>query len=154
LRGVGVLSGGVFGLGGPSDPEAARAHLAQLQARVDRMAEQTQAVAERLGQVRVSVSDPNGIVDVTVDSAGELVGVRFTSRVGRVPPEAVSRAVLSALAEAKRKVADQVQTAIAETMGADSQAGRAMADRVGAGLREAADRLGSENAGDASGERR
>jgi DNA-binding protein YbaB len=114
------------------------------------MAEQTQAVAQRLGGVRVSVADPNGIVEVTVDSAGELVGVRFTSRVGRVPPEAVSRAVLSALARAKREVADQVQAVIAEMMGADSQAGRAMADRVGAGLRETADRLESSGSDDVS----
>jgi DNA-binding protein YbaB len=145
-----VVSGGFFGVGAVPDPGVARAHLVELQARVDRMAEQTQVVAERLGGVRVSVSDPNGVVTVTVDSAGELVGVRFTSRIARVRPEVVSLAVLSTLAEAKRKIADQVQTTIAETMGADSQAGRAMADRGGSGLRQAADRLGSSGSDDVS----
>jgi hypothetical protein len=48
---------------------------------------------------------------VTIDASGALVDVRFTDRIHRVAPDAVARAVMSAVHEAKREAADRLHRA-------------------------------------------
>ena len=91
---------------------------------------------DRLGRLRVTAEDGNGIAEVTIDSSGVLVDLRLTERTQRVAPEAVSRAVLGALREARRKAAEQSRRIITETMGVDSPAARAIADRLDDQLRD------------------
>ncbi|MBU2669840.1 YbaB/EbfC family nucleoid-associated protein [Actinoplanes bogorensis] len=89
-------------------------------------------MSERLADARISATDGNGLVEVTIDSSGVLVGVRFTDRVQRVAPDAVDRAVMTAFESARRKAARLSRQIIDETMGPDSIAGRAIAERLGA----------------------
>ncbi|MEJ2854143.1 MULTISPECIES: YbaB/EbfC family nucleoid-associated protein [unclassified Saccharothrix] len=117
------------------DPDGARERLVAWKGRIDKLAADTQAMSERLSGVRVSAADPGGLAEVTVDSTGALVDLRFTDRIQRTAPEAVSRVVLATLAAARRQLADRSQEIIADTIGADSPAGRAIAERVGQQLR-------------------
>jgi DNA-binding protein YbaB len=117
------------------DPEGARERLAAWKGKIDRLAADTQAMSDRLAEVRVSASDPGGLVEVTVDSTGALVDLRLTDRIQRTAPDVVSRTILATLTRAKQQVADRSQEIIADTVGANSAAGRAIADRVGQHLR-------------------
>jgi DNA-binding protein YbaB len=121
------------------DPDGAKERLASWKGRIDKLAADTQAMSDQLQSVRVTASDPGGLAEVTVDSTGGLVDLRLTDRIGRVAPESVARAILATLGDAKAKVADRTQEIIADTMGPDSAAGRAIAEKVGRHLRGDAD---------------
>lgn len=117
------------------DPEGARERLAAWKGRIDRLAADTQAMSERMQAVRVSVADPGGLAEVTVDSTGALIDLKLTDRIQRVAPNEVARTILATLGQARRQLADRSEEIIAETVGADSLAGRAIAERVGQALR-------------------
>ncbi|TQM83042.1 YbaB/EbfC DNA-binding family protein [Saccharothrix saharensis] len=117
------------------DPDGARERLAAWKGRFDKLAADTRVMSERLQGIRVTAGDPGGLAEVTVDSTGAMVDLRLTDRIGRVAPAVVARAILATLGDAKSQVADRTQEIIAETMGPDSAAGKAMADNVGRHLR-------------------
>jgi DNA-binding protein YbaB len=112
------------------DPDSSREYLRDWKGRVDRAAAATQAMADRLGDLRISAVDGNGLVEVTIDSGGVLIDVRFTERIQRVAPDVVSRAVMTALGSARRKVAAVSKEIIDETLGPGSAAGRVIEDRL------------------------
>ncbi|MGH3860122.1 YbaB/EbfC family nucleoid-associated protein [Actinokineospora sp.] len=117
------------------NPDAARERLAAWKGRIDKLAADTQAMSTRLQRVQVTAVDPGGLAEVTVDSSGSLVNLRLTDRIHKAAPDAVAQAVMAALRQAREQVAQQSQEVIAETMGPDSAAGRAISERVGRHLR-------------------
>ncbi|MEV0705886.1 YbaB/EbfC family nucleoid-associated protein [Saccharopolyspora sp. NPDC050389] len=117
------------------DPDGARERLAAWKGRIDKLAADTQAMSDRLQEVRVTASDPNGLAEVTIDSTGALVDLQLTSRIQRAAPDAVAQAIMATLGDAKNKLADHSQEIIAETVGTESPAARAIADSVERHLR-------------------
>jgi DNA-binding protein YbaB len=117
------------------DPGGAREHLAAWKGRIDKMAENTEAMRRRLQGLRVTASDPSGMAEVSVDSTGALVGLRLTERIGRVSPDVVAQAIMATLGEARNRLADQSKEVIADTVGTESPAARAIADSVDRHLR-------------------
>jgi DNA-binding protein YbaB len=114
--------------------EDAIARLQERQAAFERTVAATQEMATRMQALTATASDPNGLATVTVDSSGVLLKADFSARIQRTAPEAVSRALMEALAGAKQRVAAQTQEVIAETVGADSDTGRAVAQDLQARL--------------------
>ncbi|WP_433127737.1 YbaB/EbfC family nucleoid-associated protein [Micromonospora sp. CA-240977] len=123
--------------GGLLDPDGAMDRLAEWKGRLDQLATATDAMSERVQELRVTVADGNGLVEVTVDSVGALVDLRLGQRIQRVAPDVVARTIMSTIDLAKRQLADRAQEIIGETLGTDSPAARAIAERVGQQLREA-----------------
>ncbi|WP_198041485.1 YbaB/EbfC family nucleoid-associated protein [Micromonospora chokoriensis] len=101
------------------------------------MATATDAMSDRIQELRVTVADGNGLVEVTIDSVGALVDLRLGQRVQRVAPDVVARTIMTTIALAKRQLADHAQEIIGDTLGTDSPAARAIAERVGQQLRDA-----------------
>lgn len=106
--------------------EDAVSRLEERRERYAQMAAATQDMAARMQALTATASDANGLATVTVDSGGGLVAAEFAARIQRTAPEAVSRALMEALAEAKRRIVDQTQEVVAQTVGADSETGRAV----------------------------
>ena len=123
--------------GGILDPGGAMDRLAQWKGRLDQLATATDTMSGRIQELRVTVADGNGLVEVTVDSVGALVDLRLGQRIQRVAPDVVARTIMSTIAAAKRQLADRAQEIIGETLGTESPAAQAIADRVGRQLREA-----------------
>ncbi|MGW3467423.1 YbaB/EbfC family nucleoid-associated protein [Saccharopolyspora sp. NPDC000995] len=117
------------------DPDSAHERLAAWKDRIDKLAADTRAMSERLQEVRVTASDPNGLTEVTIDSTGALVDLRLTDRMQRTSPDVVAGTIMATLGEAKNKLADRSQEIIADTVGTESPAARAIADSVGQHLR-------------------
>ncbi|MFL6140597.1 MAG: YbaB/EbfC family nucleoid-associated protein [Labedaea sp.] len=117
------------------DPDGAREHLAAWKDRIDTMAQDTEAMRQRLQGLSVTASDPNGLAEVSIDSTGALVGLRLTERIGRVAPEVVAQTIMATLGEARTELADQAQEVIADTVGTESVAARAIAESVDHHLR-------------------
>lgn len=113
------------------DPDGALERLAAWKGRIDKLAADTQAMSDRLQELRVSASDPTGLAELTVDSTGALVDLKLTDRIQRVAPEVVAQTIMATLGAARSKLADQSQEIIADTVGTESPAARAIADSVG-----------------------
>lgn len=117
------------------DPDGAREHLAAWQGRIDKMAQDTEAMRQRLQDLRVTAKDPNGLAEVSVDSTGALVGLRLTDRIGKVAPDIVARTIMATLGEARNTLADRYKEVIKDTVGTESLAARAIAESVDQHLR-------------------
>jgi DNA-binding protein YbaB len=114
--------------------EDAVARLQERQAAFQRTMAATQEMASRMGSLSATARDSNSLVTVTVDSNGVLLDAAFSARIQRTAPEAVSRALMEALAAAKQNIAGQSRQIITETVGADSETGRAVAQDLQARL--------------------
>ncbi|MEU7907055.1 YbaB/EbfC family nucleoid-associated protein [Actinoplanes sp. NPDC049118] len=129
------MAAGLSDEGGILDPDGAREYLRGWKGRVDRMAVDAKAVSERLGQLRVTAEDANAIAEVTIDSTGALVDIRFSERIQHAQPDVVSRAVMSAVREARSNAADRSRQIVLDIMGGESVAARAIAERMAEQLR-------------------
>ncbi|ONI88841.1 hypothetical protein ALI22I_17905 [Saccharothrix sp. ALI-22-I] len=116
--------------GGILDPDGAHERLAAWKGRIDKIAADTQAMSNRLGELRITARDPGGLVEVVVDSTGTLVDLQLTDRIQRVTPPVVARTILATLTDARSQLADRSQEIIAETVGTESAAARAISDTV------------------------
>lgn len=117
------------------DPDGARERLAAWKGRVDKLAADTKAMSDRLQAVRVTASDPTGLAEVTIDSTGTLVDIKLSDRIHRTDPDVVAGTIMATIGEARNKLADRSQEIIADTVGTESPAARAIADSVGRHLR-------------------
>ncbi|WP_232013989.1 YbaB/EbfC family nucleoid-associated protein [Glycomyces terrestris] len=115
---------------GIPDPEASRQHLEAWKGRIDRLAADTQEMSTRFGELKAVGADPDGLVRVTVDSSGNMVDVQLSERTRRIDTEYTGRAILAAVAAARAQMAEASAQIISETLGSDSAAGQAIADRV------------------------
>jgi len=119
------------------EPGAALDRLAAWKGRIDQLAADTRTMSDQLRGLRVTVIDEHRMVEVGVDAQGVLTGLRLSRRIQQVDPDTVAEAIMSAVREARRRVADRAQEIIGETLGAESPAARAIAAQVGQRLREA-----------------
>lgn len=117
------------------DPDGARERLNAWKGRIDKLAADTKAMSDQLQNVQVTAADAHGLTEVTVDSTGALVNIRLTDRIQRTDPAVVAAAIMGTLRDARNKVADRSQEIIAETVGTESVAARAIADSVDRQLR-------------------
>jgi DNA-binding protein YbaB len=122
-------------VGGILDPDGAMEQLAAWKGRIDRLAADTKAMSDQLQDLRVTATDDHGMVEVTVDASGALVDLRLGARIQRVAPDVVARTVMDVIRTAKATLAERSQEIIAATVGTDSVAARAIAERVGQQLR-------------------
>ena len=112
------------------DPDASREYLRSWKENVDRTAARAAAMSEQMERLRVTARDGNGLAEVTIDSSGVLLDLQLTDRIQRYSPDAVARAVMSALREARQTAARRAHDIAVETMGPDSLSARTIADRM------------------------
>jgi DNA-binding protein YbaB len=127
-------------------PDDARDRLEAWKGRIDKLAADTKAMSDRFQELQVTTTDAKGMAQVTVDSSGSLVGLRLTREIEHAEPDAVAKAIMDTIRKAKAELAERSQEIIADTVGTESPAARAIADRVGQHLRgEASDEQGGED---------
>jgi DNA-binding protein YbaB len=111
-------------------PEESRDRLAAWKGKIDQLAADTQAMSDQMEALRVTVSDPNHMVTVTVDSSGSLLDIQLTERSRHVELQHVSQTIMETIRDAKAQVAERAKEIIESTLGGESAAGRAIAERV------------------------
>jgi DNA-binding protein YbaB len=89
-------------------------------------AAQAKALAERTAQLSATARAAGGLVEVTVDSNGQVTGLRLDERIRRQSASTTARQILGAVRAAKLDLIRQVGDVTAETVGADSETGRAV----------------------------
>ncbi|MFD2767102.1 YbaB/EbfC family nucleoid-associated protein [Micromonospora eburnea] len=120
---------------GVLDPDGAMEQMRAWKGRIDKLAADTKVMSDRLQDLRVTVADDSGLAEVTVDSTGALLDLRLGRQIQRVSPEVVAQAVMTAIRRAKGQLAERSRQIIADTVGTESAAARAIAERVDRQLR-------------------
>ncbi|GLY47469.1 YbaB/EbfC family nucleoid-associated protein [Lentzea sp. NBRC 102530] len=113
------------------DPDDARERLAAWKGRIDKLAADTKSMSDQLQGLRLTAKDADGMAEVRIDSTGALVDLKLTDRISRVSPETVASTIMATLGDARRQLAQKSQEIIADTIGTESAAGRAIAESVG-----------------------
>lgn len=137
------------------NPDDARQRLEAWKGRIDKLAADTKAMSDRFQQLQVTKKDRDGMAEVTVDSTGSLVGLKLSREIDRSAPDVIAATIMSTIRAAKAELAERSQEIVAETVGTESAAARAIAERVGEQLRgkpaEGEEYDPSEPRGDAAG---
>lgn len=87
-------------------------------------------LADRLATLTASATGDDGIVTVTVAGDGVVTGLRLDDRIQRFTGETLSDEILRTMRRAQAALADRVAAAVDETVGADTEAGRAVLDSL------------------------
>lgn len=114
--------------GGTGGIDEARAWLRSWSAGFDRRAEAAAALSARVAELACEAEAMDGAVRVRVDATGRLVGLELAEPVREVAPAELAQLILGTVARAQHGLTGQVAQAVAATVGADSETGRAVLD--------------------------
>jgi DNA-binding protein YbaB len=116
--------------GGPvfdsSDLDAAERMVDDWRAGFDERAAQARELAARLSRLTTTARSEDGLVEVTVSSSGVLTGLELDEEIRRRPAAETAREILATVAAAQAAMTKAATTATAETVGADTETGRAV----------------------------
>ena len=112
------------------DPDGARERLAAWKGRIDKLADDTLSMSQQLQELRIVAKDPAGMAEVTIDSTGVMVNLKLTDRITPASPEAVAATIMATLTDARRQLAQRSKEILADTIGTDTAAGRAIVESV------------------------
>ncbi|GIF19118.1 DNA-binding protein YbaB [Actinoplanes tereljensis] len=87
-------------------------------------------LADRLAALSASATGDDGVVTVTVTGSGVVTGLRLDDRVQRLSGASLSDEILRTIRRAHAALAEQVEAAVEETVGADTEAGRLVLDAL------------------------
>jgi DNA-binding protein YbaB len=87
-------------------------------------------LADRLAALSASATGDDGVVTVTVAGSGVVTGLRLDDRVQRLSGDTLSDEIMRTMQRAHASLAEQVTAAVAETVGAETEAGRAVLEAL------------------------
>ncbi|SBT43101.1 YbaB/EbfC family nucleoid-associated protein [Micromonospora auratinigra] len=116
------------------EPDGDTDRLRAWKGQIDKLAADTKVMGERLQELRVTERDRDGLAEVTVDSTGALRDLRLSRQIQQRTPDEVAQAVMATVRQARAQLAERSQQIVAETVGTQSPAARALAERVHRGL--------------------
>jgi len=108
------------------DLDAAERRIDDWQAGFEQRAAQARELATRLARLTASARSDDGLVTVTVGGNGMLTGLELDEKVRRQPAAQTARQILATLAAAQAELRTQATTVTAETVGTDSETGKAV----------------------------
>jgi hypothetical protein len=111
------------------DDELATEALSQIddwQRDIEHRAEQAQALARRTAELSATAYSDDGLVEVTVGPDGQLQGLRLDEGIRRQAAATTARRILDTLRAAKSDLVRQFGEVTAETVGSESETGRAL----------------------------
>jgi DNA-binding protein YbaB len=113
------------------DPDGAQERLAAWKGRIDKLAADTKSMSAQLQGLRIVAKDPAGMAEVTIDSTGSMTELKLTDRMTGARPETVAATIMATLADARKQLAERSKEIVAETIGTETAAGRAIVESVG-----------------------
>lgn len=109
-----------------ADPSAAQEWVDNWSASLTDRAAKAQAMSDQVAQLSVSASSSDGAVEVTVAGSGIVTDLHLGELVRKWPAGQIAAAILTVMRQAQAKLAARVAEVAAQTIGADSDAGRAV----------------------------
>lgn len=89
-------------------------------------AEAAAALADRVAGLTASATGDGGAIRVTVGSSGNVTGLALEDRVQRLPGQDLAAEILRTMRRAQAGLPERVAEAVDETVGADTETGRAV----------------------------
>jgi hypothetical protein len=114
----------VLGRNLDADQDAMRSWSERASGRTDAAAE----LADRVATLASSASGDDGAIRVTVASSGVLTDLELDDRVQRLPGGRLAEEILRTVRRAQAGLADRVALAVGDTVGADTDTGKAVLD--------------------------
>ncbi|GAB4106556.1 hypothetical protein GCM10028790_55750 [Micromonospora taraxaci] len=110
------------------DPDEAQERLHSWTAQLSTRAQAAADLSERVAAVAASAAGADGAVRVTVAASGALTDLRLDDRVQRMRGSELASIIMATVARAQAGLTDQVIVAVHDTVGIDSETGRAVTD--------------------------
>jgi DNA-binding protein YbaB len=108
------------------DADAADRWVDDWLAGIEERAAQAKDLSERLAQLTGSARSDDGLIEVSVGSSGTVTDLRLDEDIRRQPAARTAREILAAMRTAQAALAEQMSAAVAETVGAETEVGRAV----------------------------
>jgi DNA-binding protein YbaB len=108
------------------DLDAAERRVDDWQAGFEQRAVRARELAARLAELSGAARSDDGLVTVTVGAGGALTGLELDERIRRQPAAETARQILATLAAAQADLTAKATVATDETVGADSETGKAV----------------------------
>jgi DNA-binding protein YbaB len=89
-------------------------------------AAQAKALAERTAGLSARAQEADGLVEVTVGPNGQVTSLRLDEEIRRQPASSTARQIMAAIRAAQSDLVRQYGEVTAQTVGADSETGRAV----------------------------
>ena len=121
-----TVRGGGHSMFDGRDPDAADRWVDDRQAGIEERAAQAKDLSGRLAQLTGSARSNDGLIEVTVGPSGAVTDLRLGEDIRRQPAARTARDILTAMRAAQAALAEQVSAAVAETVGAETEVGRAV----------------------------
>ncbi|MET3421466.1 DNA-binding protein YbaB [Actinoplanes tereljensis] len=96
------------------------------QAGFERRAAQARELAGRMEAITATACSRDRLVEVTVGRSGELTDLRLDEEIRQQPAARTAREILATIATARVALAGKVREAVEDTIGAESETGRAV----------------------------
>jgi DNA-binding protein YbaB len=113
---------------GESDLDAAAQRIDGWQAGIEERAEQARSLSELLTQLTATARSDDGLVEVTVASSGAVTRLHLDEGIRSQPVARTSGQILAIMREAQAELTRRATEATAQTMGSDTETGRAIID--------------------------
>lgn len=110
------------------DPDAAQELMHSWTAELSARAEAAAELSDRVATIAASATGAEGAVRVTVAASGALTDLRLDDRVQRIPGAELASIIMATIARAQAGLTEQVSIAVHDTVGTDSETGRAVTD--------------------------
>ena len=106
--------------------DAAEQWVDDWQSGIEQQAAGARALAARLAEVDGSARSADGLIEAFVDSSGGITDLRLDEGIRRHSSQHTAREILATIAAAQSAMAKQAAVAVAETVGQDSETGKAI----------------------------
>jgi DNA-binding protein YbaB len=110
----------------PHDIDAAEEWLDSWASGVNAQAERAVTLSRRVAQLTGSAESRDGSIKVTVGSSGQVESLDLDDRVQQLRGAELSRQILAVMRRAQADLSGQVAAQVRETVGADTETGRAV----------------------------
>lgn len=111
---------------GAASGDAAEEWVATWSASISERAASAQEMARRVAELNVTATGADGAVAVTVAGSGVMTDLRLDERVLRWSPDEIAAAILAVMRRAQGALAARVAEVAADTVGVDTETGRAV----------------------------
>lgn len=110
------------------DSDAAQEMLHSWTAALSTRAQAAAALSDRVATIEASATGAGGAVRVTVAASGALMDLRLDDRVQRIRGAELASIIMATIARAQAGLTEEVSRAVHDTVGTDSETGRAVTD--------------------------
>jgi phenylpyruvate tautomerase PptA (4-oxalocrotonate tautomerase family) len=91
-------------------------------------AQRSAQLASQVSELLITELGAEGAIEVTVGGSGVLTDLRLTERAGALAPAALAHEILATMRRAQGRLAGRVAELANDTVGADTELGRAVVD--------------------------